>query len=696
MKKNLFAVFTLLGLLSSCDLNTWYNNLLHATPSPSPAIDGPQQSPSASPSPADSPSPSPADSPSPSPSAAPLPVSTVNRSLIGINFNFAPTSDWSEDRLFADAMKQARKWYKAGDATIPAAVDANFWPTEDAGLVVMALGRAEGTYHCSFTGKATVSPGIYGAHGTIQNVAWDSAANKTTFQIVVTDAGDGAMSLKFTGTAGGITNLKIMRPKYRGSSESYAEGTLFTDQSLALYSKFGVIRFMDYLSTNSNQLTSWSARPLPDDSSFSNRSASGGCLEYAVDLCNQVNADMWVCVPLKADDDYVTQMATLIKGRLNSNLNVYLEYSNEVWNTGGGFTQGNENHELAKTDVANGKAPLLSAGGCTNDWYWAWRRIGLRGAEISDLFRAVWTDANMPAPGKASPRVRPILASQQGYIDGPTAQMLMFLDQNLPHPVNYYFYGGGGSGYYNPTSAADVTIDSIWTSDTMDPAYWLQKHAKQEAAIVRAFGLKRICYEGGPSFDKGAANDAVRQLAVSDYRMTGNIVNHITQAWYAADSDLFVFYAAAGDYQWGFTQDIFNLNTPKLRAIYQLTATPKCAPSVGAQTPATVKGKDYDLQLVYGSYPYVSGDSVVLKNYDYAVYQFRTNEEGTHQLKLNLGGTTTGDVLVYCDGLPRATIPAGTLGTIAPIELGNLGPGVHPIMIKTAATWVSNNTVAMD
>ncbi len=56
--------------------------------------------------------------------------------------------------MFADAMKTARPWYKPnhiGDTTYRATVDANFWPTEDAGLVLFHLRNEEGTYKVSFT-----------------------------------------------------------------------------------------------------------------------------------------------------------------------------------------------------------------------------------------------------------------------------------------------------------------------------------------------------------------------------------------------------------------------------------------------------------------------------------------------------------------------------------------------------------------
>ncbi len=59
---------------------------------------------------------------------------------------------------------------------------------------------------------------------------------------------------------------------------------------------------------------------------------TGGSLEYALDICNAASTDCWLNVPHQADDAYVTQMAQLVKTRLNSDLKVYVEYSNEVWN----------------------------------------------------------------------------------------------------------------------------------------------------------------------------------------------------------------------------------------------------------------------------------------------------------------------------------------------------------------------------
>ncbi len=52
-----------------------------------------------------------------------------------------------------------------------------------------------------------------------------------------------------------------------------------------------------------------------------------------IDLCNRVDRDMWVTLPDQADDDYAYQLALLIDARVAPHLKVYVEWSNETWNT---------------------------------------------------------------------------------------------------------------------------------------------------------------------------------------------------------------------------------------------------------------------------------------------------------------------------------------------------------------------------
>ncbi|MEE9303575.1 MAG: hypothetical protein V3U84_07290, partial [Thiotrichaceae bacterium] len=56
-------------------------------------------------------------------------------------------------------------------------------------------------------------------------------------------------------------------------------------------------------------------------------------VERMVDLANAINATPWLSIPYKASDDYMRKYARMVKNRLRKNQKVYVEYSNEVWNT---------------------------------------------------------------------------------------------------------------------------------------------------------------------------------------------------------------------------------------------------------------------------------------------------------------------------------------------------------------------------
>lgn len=65
---------------------------------------------------------------------------------------------------------------------------------------------------------------------------------------------------------------------------------------------------------------------------------SGVALEYCVEMSNATNLDCWLHIPHAATDDYIRTMAQMVRDRLNPNLRVWLEYSNEVWHSRGAGT----------------------------------------------------------------------------------------------------------------------------------------------------------------------------------------------------------------------------------------------------------------------------------------------------------------------------------------------------------------------
>jgi hypothetical protein len=116
----------------------------------------------------------------------------------------------------------------------------------------------------------------------------------------------------------------------------FTAGTTFTAGAhpwrapfLQEVSSYAALRFMDFGETNDSTERTWADRTQPDaPASQQTRLA----YEWMIDLCNQLGRDMWVTVPHLTDESYSYQLATLIKSRLNPNLKVYVEWSNETWN----------------------------------------------------------------------------------------------------------------------------------------------------------------------------------------------------------------------------------------------------------------------------------------------------------------------------------------------------------------------------
>jgi hypothetical protein len=637
--------------------------------------------------------------------------------LLGMNIG-APL-DWEGTRPYADVMRTARSFQKPSGA--PADVDAEGWPREDFKVVVWhGIDRMHGTYALSFTGMARVRGG-YGDH-EISGVRYDAATNTTTARIHYRATDGSGLELQFTGTqrtprdrvGSGVIDIRLMRPVTPGSTTSYPTTALWHKPIETLLRKFQVVRYMDYLATNGSQQRNWSDRPLPSWASFNRMSNQngygwqgiGGPLEHVVLLSNELERDAWIDVPAKATDDYVRKVAQLFRfgsdgvnpytspqanpvyPPLDARLKLYVEYSNEVWNGAGPFqVQFKYNHDQAQAEVAGGRSPL-SFDGETGEWTLAWRRVAKRGVEISQIFREVFGDAQMMT------RVRPVLMTQQGDGQGTLSQAVRLLqgyynngEGNFvatPRPPSAYFYGAGGSGYYNPDNASPtLTLSTIWDSMTMSVDRW-REVLRRDADRAAAMGVRRVCYEGGPSLDSTGNGDAVKALAVRDPRMSDALVAH-HEAWTAFGGDLFVFLTAVGDHQWGFTPDVQDLRTPKLQAIDLLRAAPRGVVTYGNPVPGVVEGNRFAFSSRGwdapgpGRRPYARGP----KNFEWASYTFRGSDASRRTVALRVASASHARVAVYWDGalLGERVVPLRgpsllALGTV------DVAPGLHGLIVR--------------
>ena len=127
-----------------------------------------------------------------------------------------------------------------------------------------------------------------------------------------------------------VRNIRVLMP---GFEETYRENPwhpCFLDR----WRGVACLRFMDLMMTNGSDQGSWSDRPTVADATFAEK---GVPVELLVDLANRLDADPWFCMPHRANDDYVTNFARLVRDGLRPGLRAWVEYSNEVWN--GGFAQ---------------------------------------------------------------------------------------------------------------------------------------------------------------------------------------------------------------------------------------------------------------------------------------------------------------------------------------------------------------------
>lgn len=175
----------------------------------------------------------------------------------------------------------------------------------------------------------------------------------------------------------------------------------------------GHFRYMDWLQTNNASSIEWSDRRLPTASFAQGRNYNRGgfdfsvpgtggttgigeqtrgtglAWEWVIEMSNETGRDAWINIPHAADDNYIRQVARLFRygsnangtpytspqfnpvhAPLDSNLKVYVEYSNEIWSNGTSFRQG---------DYASQQADALGLPGKQ-------QFNGRRAAEVWDLF----------------------------------------------------------------------------------------------------------------------------------------------------------------------------------------------------------------------------------------------------------------------------------------------------------------------
>jgi len=661
-------------------------------------------------------------------------TSPTDTRLFGINA--AAIWDWSPEKVFANAFLSSREVCKAGhwgELGAEANIDTAKWPTEDFTFCLYAgLKKAHGTYKIIFNGNPNTV--VTSSAGTISNKTVNG--DKITYDLIVPESeSETAQFMTFTNTNGIVRNLKIMRPLTIGSSQSYSENVMFTSEFLNFISQFGLLRSMDFMATSQPAGCpdmNWNDRNKPwwrcaiikpyrtDTSAF-----LAVPWEYYIQLCNQANVDMWLCIPHLATDEYVNNLALLIKNGgsgyqgLNSNLKVYVEYSNELWNwaayyakqsayikdKGTELLKASEGNHILNYDNQPSSDWTCADGNC--GWEWIPDRFnGYRTVQISTILRSVFGDAAMMT------RIRPIISGQLPGGRVPVA--LSFIREaygkvnawnSIARPVNYYIYGCGGSGYYGPDNMSDnLTIDNIWTNHDFNIDNY-KEYLRIEANAAITYGLKRVCYEGGPGMDPYGHSEDVKEQAWNDARITQSMIEHL-DAWEEYGSEMHTFFHGVDDgpgyYAWSFTNDVTNLNNPKMYAVNYFNITNKKEITYGNVPPFSTDGNNWIKNSIWyrndpgaGSKHLSTSTSGGYDGY-WCSYLFRVTTAGKYKFSFDYANANTATVNIILDGgIPHSSKNISGSG-ITPVDTLNLQPGLHSVMIETIAGSLDINTVHFD
>jgi hypothetical protein len=267
---------------------------------------------------------------------------------------------------------------------------------------------------------------------------------------------------------------------------------------------------------------------------------AGVAYEWQIDLCNKATTDMWVNIPHKASDDFVRQLARLIRDNLNSQQKVYVEYSNEVWNWGFHQTVYADQQGQAKGFV--GEFPFKGKTVYINAW---WGYYVYRSCQIARIFEQEFAGQTQ--------RLRKVLGTQLGYdnwpdfvatwgdIHPPTLQLMAALAQPAINPNNVVFDTYAVAPYWNGNDLTSMQADIANIEDKLGEV--------QRALNDHGNGIKLICYEGGQDGGNQVANaqnpgiynvyiDALNRIGA---RLQGPFVHYTHVGW-------------DGNYAWGAKQ----------------------------------------------------------------------------------------------------------------------------------------------
>jgi hypothetical protein len=347
-----------------------------------------------------------------------------------------------------------------------------------------------------------------------------------------------------TDSANPVSNIGLHAPFANGDGA-------FNPKYKADMANYGVIRYMDWNSTNNQPISKWVDRTTLYDMHWGNR--DGVPYEAQIQLSNDTKKDLWLTVPHLADDDYVHNLATLVAQRLSPDLRVWVEYSNEVWN--GAFRQYEYANEVLRPKYGVENPP---------------QAYGRRSAEIFDVFQHELNDDRRVVRVIGGQTANPWVLQES--LKGATIDGAVKADVAAVAP----YFTVDIDALYQRHLAGTVNMDDVFTElrASID-AVMVQVAVNHQKASQS--GLPLVAYEGGQHLvarlGEQHNNTSFVELLKTinrDPRM-GDLYTYYLEQWNVAGGKTITLYYDTANYSkwgnWGLKENYQDDNAPKFRAV---------------------------------------------------------------------------------------------------------------------------------
>lgn len=496
-----------------------------------------------------------------------------------VGINLSSVSYWSTELPFKDIFKHSQPWVsqqagKSYGKGRPLSLTHDGWikwllPGQSADTLMC---RGDGNYH---TGKYLL---FYHGHGQM-GLLFDAvepvdSGGLIRFNIDLTSSDGFSLVINRIDDQLPVSSIKIVHSDFQNDFEKLPFRPGFIDR----WSKFKVIRFMDWMQTNNSRISHWQDRPTVNMQTQGSK--KGVALEYMIELANTLHADPWFCMPHLSDDDYIAQFADMVSRKLDPDLKVYVEYTNEAWNSM--FDQNTHCMQMG-TGMGLNKDPYLAG-----LYYYAKRSM-----LIFDIWRSQFKAAGYDDSTNRVVRVlsaqfsnpwtsQQILGYENARFKADALAVAPYFGSHLGTPTPGRSKAGkadkkGKSKRCSPFETTSMSLEQILDACEADID---QNHSTilEHAALTAASKLDLIAYEGGQHLvgSKGLENDKTLtwlfHRANRDQRMQDLYLKDLN-SWKRAGGKLFVTFSSMGKYNkwgsWGLLEHPMqdSRKVPKYRAV---------------------------------------------------------------------------------------------------------------------------------